>query len=186
MPPQQRFNLLLTLILLGFQWTTAQTTYEHSALYDWGYYGAFPQMDYESFGAKSIRPNLIQTDERCDDGYIFVEPRGHFVDTPGPVMLDNNGNLVWMQTGWGQAMDVKVQQFEGRNYITFWHGSDNGTFGEGYYLMVSGETIALRKITNVSIDSLTNPTKSSRRLPQSATLQAIYTNFELLTKGPLS
>lgn len=46
------------------------------------------------------------------------------------------GDLV-MQTRWGKVMDVKVQRFRGRESITFWHGTDNGTFGEGYYVMVS-------------------------------------------------
>lgn len=109
--------------------------------YDWGYYGSFPRKNYKSFGAQSPRPALVQTDDRCDDGYIFVEPRGVYVETPGPVVMDNAGNLVWMQTQWGQAMDVKVQQYKGKDYITFWHGSDNGTFGEGYYLMVSRDVM---------------------------------------------
>lgn len=116
----------------------AQTHIEGSKWYDWGWYGAFPRMTYESFGAQSPWPSLLQTDDRCDDGYLFIEPRGVYVETPGPIMLDNTGNLVWMQTLWGQAMDVKVQQFQGKDYITFWHGTDNGTFGEGYYIMVSG------------------------------------------------
>lgn len=105
--------------------------------YDWGYYGAFPRRSYESFGAESPRPALVATDPRCDDGYTFVEPRGHYVYTPGPVMLDNAGELVWMNTEWGQAMDVKVQRYRDKDYITFWHGTDSGTFGTGSYIMVS-------------------------------------------------
>lgn len=108
--------------------------------FDWGWYGAYPHKNYESFGAQSPWPLVAKTDERCDNGYIFAEPRGFYVDTPGPVILDNAGNLVWMETRWGEAMDVKVQRFNGKDYITFWHGTDNGTFGEGYYLMVSWQS----------------------------------------------
>ncbi|KAH7019478.1 ASST-domain-containing protein [Ilyonectria destructans] len=117
--------------------------------YDWGYYGSFPHRSYQSFGAQSPRPALVRTDERCDDGYIFIEPRGVYVETPGPVMLDNAGELVWMQTLWGQAMDLKVQSFKGNDYITFWHGTDNGTFGEGYYLMLDESYEVFKKVTPV-------------------------------------
>lgn len=186
--PQQRFNLLLLLLLHGIRWTTALDTHlEASTLYDWGYYGGYPRLSYESFGAQSPLPNLVQTSRRCDDGYLFVEPRGHFVDTPGPVILDTNGNLVWMQTRWGQVMDVKVQKFQGKDYITFWHGSDSGTFGTGQYVMVR-QTIGnpFQNSTNIIVlDSSMSPTKSSRRSPLSAITMAISTSFELLKTAPL-
>ncbi|CAM1502369.1 Fc.00g043530.m01.CDS01 [Cosmosporella sp. VM-42] len=172
-PPLQRFHLLVALILQGLQWTLALDTYvKASTAYDWGYYGAFPQMSYESFGAQSPFLNLVRTDERCDDGYIFVEPRGHYVDTPGPVMLDNDGNLVWMQTQWGQAMDVKVQRYQGRDYITFWHGSDNGTFGEGYYLMLDETYEVFKKVTPVG--DLSGDLHEFRITDEGTALMTIY------------
>lgn len=178
----QHFNLLLLFVLQSIRWTTAalDNHFEASTLYDWGYYGGFPRMSYQSFGAQSPRPNLVQTSRRCDDGYIFIEPRGHFVDTPGPVMLDNNGNLVWMQTRWGQVMDVKVQRFQGKDYIAFWHGSDSGTFGTGQYVMVRLLVSLLRsQLTYSLFNSSTSPTKSSRRSALSATTMAISMSFEL-------
>ncbi|KEY71818.1 hypothetical protein S7711_09026 [Stachybotrys chartarum IBT 7711] len=117
--------------------------------YDWGYYGAFPRRSYESFGAESPRPALVATDPRCDDGYTFVEPRGHYVYTPGPVMLDNAGELVWMNTEWGQAMDVKVQRYRDEDYITFWHGTDSGTFGTGSYIMLDESYQVFKNVTPV-------------------------------------
>lgn len=133
--------LLCTLLIQGIQWAAALETHaKASSLYGWGAYGAFPRISYQSFGAQSPWINVMQTDDRCDDGYTFIEPRGIYVETPGPIILDNDGNLVWMQTKWGQAMDLKVQTFQGKDYITFWHGTDNGTFGEGFYLMVGRQT----------------------------------------------
>lgn len=107
-----------------------------SRWYDWGSFGAYPRNSYESFGAESPFFNLLQTDESCYDGLVFMEPRGKYVETPGPVVTDKDGNLVWMSTQWEQAMDVKVQKYKGKDYITFWRGSDSGTFGSGTYLMV--------------------------------------------------
>lgn len=111
--------------------------FEASTWYDWGLHGAYPRQSYQSFGGRSPKLNLVRRDSRCREGLVFLEPRGVYVDTPGPVIVDNDGNLVWMQTAWGEAMDVKVQQFNGSNYMTFWHGTDNGIFGEGAYIMVS-------------------------------------------------
>ncbi|KAK1765243.1 hypothetical protein QBC33DRAFT_544979 [Phialemonium atrogriseum] len=45
-----------------------------------------------------------------------------------------------MDTRWGQAMDVKVQAYKGNNYITLWHGGDNGAFGKGFRIMVCRST----------------------------------------------
>lgn len=64
-------------------------------------------------------------------------PRGLAVATPGPIVYDTRGHLVWMDTRWGEAMDVKVQRYGGADYLTFWHGTDNGTFGEGQYYMLN-------------------------------------------------
>lgn len=113
-----------------------QTFIDQSYWYDWGWYGGYPRNTYESFGAQSPLVNILKQDARCDDGYTFIEPRGTYVDTPGPVILDNSGNLVWMQTMWGQTMDLKVQHYQGKDYITFWRGTDSGTFGSGSYIMV--------------------------------------------------
>ena len=134
--------LLLSLVALSTAAPTssaaasASPAVRGSTWYDWAWYGPYPRLSYKSFGAVSPRPNLVRTDDRCDDGLTFIQPRGVYVGAPGPVILDNQGNLVWTHTQWGQAMDLKVQRFQGRDHITFWHGTDNGTFGEGYYLIV--------------------------------------------------
>ncbi|KAM0332586.1 hypothetical protein ACHAQA_002870 [Verticillium albo-atrum] len=119
---------------------------DNSLLYDWGVYGAYPQVQYESFGASSPWPNVLRSDPKCDDGFLFISPRGRAVQTPGPMILDQQGNLVWMNTEWGQAMDVKVQSYQGEDYMTFWHGTDNGTFGMGYYLMLDSSYEVFKKI----------------------------------------
>ncbi|KAM0275759.1 hypothetical protein ACHAQH_007445 [Verticillium albo-atrum] len=122
---------------------------DNSLLYDWGVYGAYPQVQYESLGVSSPWPNVLRSDPKCDDGYLFMSPRGRSVETPGPMILDQQGNLVWMNTEWGQAMDVKVQSYQGEDYITFWHGTDNGTFGMGYYLMLDSSYEVFKKIVPV-------------------------------------
>lgn len=121
----------------------------NSFWYDWGLYGAYPRRSYESFAWASPWVNLVQTSPRCDAdaAYTFIEPRGDAVPHPGPVALDNKGNLVWMEPKWGQAMDVKVQSYRGRDYITFWHGGDSGWFGRGSYLMLDDAYRVFRNVT---------------------------------------
>lgn len=130
-------RLLSSLLLSAFVWSTsASVVADNSYLYDWGVFGAYPRNHYKSFDSASPWPNVLKSDPRCDAGYLFIEPRGSSVAKPGPVILDKNGNLVWTEQKWGQAMDVKVQNYQGNDYITFWTGSDNGTFGSGNYLMI--------------------------------------------------
>lgn len=117
--------------------------------YDWGLYGAYPRQSYESFSSASPWVNILQSDERCDAAYTFIEPRGDSVPYPGPVILDNEGSLVWMETKYGQAMDLKVQKYKGEDYITFWHGGDSGWFGRGYYLMLDSSYNVFKNVTAV-------------------------------------
>lgn len=120
---------------------------QNSYWYDWGLYGAYPRITYKSFSSASPWLNIITTGDDCDDAYTFIEPRGHSVPSPGPVVLDNGGNLIWMETKYGQAMDLKVQTYKGNQYITFWHGGDSGWFGKGYYLMLDSSYNIFKNIT---------------------------------------
>ncbi|KAF3770061.1 hypothetical protein M406DRAFT_227814, partial [Cryphonectria parasitica EP155] len=112
-----------------------------------GLYGAYPRISYESFSSASPWLNIIKSDPRCEDGYTLIEPRGDSVPYPGPIILDNDGSLVWMETRYGQAMDLKVQSYKGNDYLTFWHGGDSGWFGKGYYLMLDSSYNVFKNIT---------------------------------------
>lgn len=119
----------------------------NSFWYDWGLYGAYPTLSYESFPWASPWVNIVKSSAQCEDGYTFIEPRGDSVPHAGPIILDNDGNLVWMETKYGQAMDVKVQSYKGDDYITFWHGGDSGWFGRGYYLMIDSSYNVFKNVT---------------------------------------
>lgn len=110
-------------------------------LYDRGLFGSYPSAQYQSFGAGSPQLNHVVKDSRCDDGLVFLTPQGHSVGAPGPMILDNDGNLVWVQTSWGSAADLKVQKIGEQSYITFWHDQPssvgNSGDGQGVYSIVS-------------------------------------------------
>ncbi|KAH0837053.1 hypothetical protein AYO21_04518 [Fonsecaea monophora] len=60
--------------------------------------------------------------------------------------MDSHGELVWVEDKYGQAMDFKVQQYRGQNYLTFWTGSDTGTFGTGFYLMLDSSYQVYKRV----------------------------------------
>ncbi|KAL1855991.1 hypothetical protein Plec18170_003858 [Paecilomyces lecythidis] len=104
--------------------------------YDTGVLGSYPANTYESFDLEAPRLNVLQWDERCDHDYILLTPRGHAVPAPGPLILDYTGELVWAEGRFGEVMDMKVQQYKGEDYLTFWRGTDDGTHGRGIYYML--------------------------------------------------
>lgn len=125
------FSLLLSIVAAS----PVQTEGWNSYWYDAGFYGAYVGQPYRSFDLVSPRVNF-HSRTSCDPGYTFLSPRGDSVPSPGPMILDADGELVWMEDRWGQAMDFRVQEYEGRDYLTFWRGVDSGTHGLGTYLMV--------------------------------------------------
>lgn len=110
---------------------------DKSYWYDWGWYGSYPAQTFESFGAVAPLLNLKSNSDDCYDTYTFIAPRGKYVHRPAAMILNNRGDPIWIHTQHGQAMDLMVQEYKGKDYITFWTGYDNGTFGIGTYLMVS-------------------------------------------------
>ena len=69
-----------------------------------------------------------------------MEPRGKVVESPGPMITDAQGELIWMEDSFGEVMDLKVQTYNGEDYLTFWSGIDDKTHGRGKYYMVSNIT----------------------------------------------
>lgn len=69
------------------------------------------------------------------------------VSQPGPMIFDAEGELVWMEDTYGQALDVKVQSYRGEQYLTFWTGVDSGTFGTGRYIMLDPSYQVYKTVT---------------------------------------
>lgn len=81
--------------------------------------------------------NTVQWDEQCAHGYTLLSLRGSIVPRPAGVMLDGYGDLVWMDESFGPyVMNLKVQEYRGDQYITFWSGDIDFGFGLGTYYMV--------------------------------------------------
>ncbi|KAI1343450.1 Arylsulfotransferase-domain-containing protein [Xylariaceae sp. FL0016] len=141
---------LLTLLLLSPD-VIAHEVFNSGFLYDWGYYGFFPQIQYKTFDLSSPLLNFPQWDERCDDGYYLIAPKGKIVSKPGPMILDSRGDLVWADDKYGIVTDLKVQPYKDELYLTFWSGP-HGTFsgyGRGLYYMLDSSYQVFRKFEPV-------------------------------------
>lgn len=104
-------------------------------------YGAYPVQRFHSSRVIAPQLNLLSTHSSCDDGsYTMFNPRGNAVpeEARGPMILDSQGNAVWMVTGYEQTYNLMAQKYKGKQYLTFWSGNDAiGGHGNGVYIMVS-------------------------------------------------
>ena len=63
--------------------------------------------------------NVLQCKNGCDNGqYIFLGVVGSEVSSDGPVILDENGNLVWTSS-YGPDWGLDVQILDEKPYLTF-------------------------------------------------------------------
>ncbi|KAK6002316.1 hypothetical protein QM012_001954 [Aureobasidium pullulans] len=82
--------------------------------------------------------NTVRWDEQCAQGYTLLSLRGTMVPSPAGVMLDGYGDLIWMDESFGPyVMNLKVQEYQGEQYITFWSGDIDSGFGLGTYYMLN-------------------------------------------------
>lgn len=132
------FGLLILLIMINCLETSSESDLFKSRAYDWGFYGVYPRQSFRSFPLRPPRLNFLQWDEECDHGYTLLTPRGTLVWNPAPVILDARGELIWMDDRFGEVMNMKVQDYKGEKYLTFWAGEFDTSFGRGSYYMVSG------------------------------------------------
>lgn len=93
--------------------------YQQSVEYDDGAFGAWPTESYRSNPVIGPSLNLLQDSHFCADRlYTFLAPAGEAVVTPGPMIIDQDGHLVWTKQ-YGRTSTVGVYSFKGTTYLTF-------------------------------------------------------------------
>lgn len=114
--------LVLTIILVHAR--ADYGPYQQSAEYDDGAFGEWPTECYRSNPVIGPSLNLLQDSQLCLDGqYTFLAPAGQAVDTPGPMLIDQDGHLVWTKQ-YGPTSTVGVYSFQGTTHLTFCVGKD--------------------------------------------------------------
>ncbi|MGA9190216.1 MAG: arylsulfotransferase family protein, partial [Anaerolineales bacterium] len=73
-------------------------------------------------------------------GYVFMAPKIN-----GPMIVDNEGNLVWYRKG--ETSNFRVQQFKGQPVLTWWQGPfrSNGV-GDGTYLILNRRYQLIKRV----------------------------------------
>lgn len=105
--------------------------------FDKGSYGQYPSQTFVSSDLSAPRPNILQHSVECeDDLFLFLAPRGNAVAS-APMILDPQLNLVWSSKGYGNVYNLRMQEYEGAQVLTFWSGDDSVRgHGSGDYYTV--------------------------------------------------
>jgi len=138
-----RSFLHLRCLFFAITWVALTTLadeppYFRSSEYNKGKLGPYPSQSFVSSPVIAPRVNFLHQSPECHDGlYYMLAPRGSKVKQSGPMILDVNGSLVWLNTSFSTAYGLTVQKYRGKDYLTFWDGSDSvGGHGAGLNYMV--------------------------------------------------
>lgn len=101
-------------------------------------HGYYPYQSYQSTDYISPAFRKMVDQPQCyDDLYTFFSPRGYSLSEPGTMIVDNEGELIWVKYTDGQAYDLVMHEFKGQQYLTYWIGDDRiRGHGQGDYYMV--------------------------------------------------
>lgn len=146
-----RLSVLLAICLFADLILAADTLLSNSPVYDPaidnGTYGAYPLQKFKTSPVTAPRANFLTWSPECRDGlYHLLTPKGWSVSDPGPMILDQDGTLIWSQhysnQYGGQAYNLQVQSYKGEDYLTFWLGDDTVRgHGAGTWYMVRPRSV---------------------------------------------
>ena len=111
------FHVLVAIADLGPYFRSI--SYEHAGQ------GKWPQQFYHSSDTIGPILNIQRYDDGCDNGqYIFLSVIGSEVNSAGPMILDEHGNLIWTSP-YGRNWGLDVQMLGDQPYLTFcaWPGT---------------------------------------------------------------
>jgi len=83
------------------------------------------------------------------DGLVFLAPKGGDDPMKGPVIVDSQGDPVWVRpVGDRWTYDFRVQRYRGKPVLTWWQGKHlRGGYGHGEYVLVDR---SYREVASVS------------------------------------
>jgi hypothetical protein len=128
------------LLTLAIPCCADEEVYHNDPAFDAAEYGVYPVQRYRSTNLVAPRLNVLQSSPECDSSlYTLFTPRGPLTSEPQATILDQDGHLIWTTSWQGQQIyNLMVQEYQGKNYLTFWAGNDAvGGHGAGIYYMVS-------------------------------------------------
>ncbi|KAJ4482291.1 ASST-domain-containing protein [Lentinula aciculospora] len=136
----------------------ADTTYFQSSEYASGALGSGPFQIFKSSSSTPSAWNFVvpyndSTAGQIESGLIFIAPRGTNVNSPGALIYDKSGNLVWDGTRFGQTLTFKVATYKGESVILLWTGTVAGAgVGSGYDLILNNKYEIIANFTAVNLN----------------------------------
>lgn len=153
-------------------------------IFDLGVFGAYPTIQYLSFDLLGPQARQIAWDEKCDQGLVLLTPNGPGVDRPGPMILDSKGEMIWRSDDFGATANLKVQRYQGEDYLTLWSGQKAATSGKGVYFMLDSTYQVVRMVSAVG-EGLFGDLHEFKITPEGTALLTVYrtTNADLRGMG---
>ncbi|KAF4554444.1 Hypothetical protein D9617_4g001980 [Elsinoe fawcettii] len=140
---------------------------------------AFTTFHTAGFTAPAVKGSIWSPE--CQNGlHSFITPRGFSVSRPAVAIYNDRDELDWLQESEGQAYDLKVQEAQGKQYLTYWTGDDR-VRGHG-----AGEWVVLNSSYELQgrIGALNGHAADLHELvitPEGTALLTIYEKHELTT-----
>ncbi|KAK4058464.1 hypothetical protein OIO90_000624 [Microbotryomycetes sp. JL221] len=120
--------------------------------YNSGEFGVAPVQAFASAPFQPPRVNiLVAATEQASTNYTFLGYRGTAAAQPAPLILDNQGSLVWSGAEFGNSMDFKVQTLFGEPVLTFFNGSFySGGYGYGHWEVLGQNYSSIRTVDGLN------------------------------------
>ena len=108
-----------------------------------------PPTQFADFHSRpDLQPPTVIVKKKTADvspGYVFFAPKKK-VKKRGPLIVDNDGHVVWFDPLDLGATDFRVQRYRGQPVLTWWQGVSHVGIGQGDYVIYDR---AYRKIATV-------------------------------------
>jgi hypothetical protein len=133
------------------------------------------QAPYASFKSRpDLQPPTVVIEKKTSDvspGYVFFGPKKK-VKQEGPLIVDNDGHVVWFSPQQHGVTDFRVQQYKGKPVLTYWTGVSKVGIGHGSYVILDD---SYRPIASVHAgNGLTGDEHEFQLTPQGTALITAY------------
>ncbi|KAF1353336.1 ASST-domain-containing protein, partial [Delphinella strobiligena] len=121
-------------------------------------YGLYPNQSYQSTNISSpiFQVNTEAGDNVSNASYVFISPRGTVVGQISPMIINSTDlSLVWAAPEYKTTFGVRVQEYNGSDYLTFWRGTISASgYGSGScYMLNSSYDVVYNLTTNLTVGS---------------------------------
>ncbi len=103
-----------------------------------------------SFRSRSdLRPTAVEVVKRsrsAEPGYVFIAPQRKSAGQHGPMIVGNDGQLVWFRPMDKKANNFRVQHYQGKPVLTWWEGEIIGGHGLGEYVILDSSYLEITRV----------------------------------------